>query len=201
MILICLPYAGGSSVNYLPWQSKINLKIKLHPVELKGRGRRLNEGLPSSIDEVVEDIFNKEFLNLINKEEYALFGHSMGGVIAYELYLKTLKLGKRLPKHIFFSGCEAPYTRSTNDISHNLPDEEFINKIVNLGGTPREVVEDINFKRYFLPIIKNDFKILENYKTVFKGELLCDFSILYGNKDYTITVEGLKSWGDIQRIN
>lgn len=103
--LFCIPCAGGSANAYLKWNNYLQYNIELCPIELKGRGGRSDEAYYEDIDEAVEDVFNL-IKDSINNNEYALFGHSMGGLIVYELYYKLLENGMKLPKQIFIYGKE-----------------------------------------------------------------------------------------------
>lgn len=183
MILFCLPYAGGSKSIYYKWKNYLDPSIKLYPVELKGRGKRLDEGFYENMNEAVEDIYNiiKEE---IESDEYAIYGHSMGSLIAYEMYYRIEKAKKRKPQHMFFSGYKAPNIIAERDISYTLSDNAFIEKIIKLGGTPEEVLNNEELLELVLPILKNDIKILEKY--IYKereNKIACNISVLNGDKD------------------
>ena len=84
MILFCLPYAGGSEVAYYKWKKYLHPSIELIPIELKGRGKRFNEIFYESLEEAVDDIFENIKDKIINND-YAIYGHSMGSLLSYEL--------------------------------------------------------------------------------------------------------------------
>lgn len=193
MILFCLPYAGGSESIYYKWKKYLSPFIELEPIELKGRGKRFNEPLYETLDEAVEDIF----MNIKSKildEEYMIYGHSMGSLLAYEIYYKIKDNNLRKPKHIFFSGYEAPSIIKKRENTYTLPNYDFINKIIELGGTPEEVMNNKELLDLFLPIIRSDFKILEtyNYKER-EDKIQCDVSILNGKKD-SINLDEILAW-------
>src|ERR1700738_4611092 len=107
MILFCLPYAGGSEVIYYKWKKYLHPSIQLIPIQLKGRGKRFSEIFYENIEEAVDDIFENVKDKIVD-DDYAIYGHSMGSLLAYELYYKISKLNLKKPKHIFFSGYKAP---------------------------------------------------------------------------------------------
>lgn len=193
MILFCLPYAGGSEAIYYKWKKYLDSSIKLNPIELKGRGRRYNEIFYETLDEAVEDIL-KNIKDKIVNDEYAIYGHSMGSLLAYELYYKIHTENVKMPKHIFFSGYRAPSIPRKEKQIYLLPDEEFIKEVIELGGTPQEVVDNEELLQLFTPILRNDFKMLEKYLYKEKKEKIqCDVSILNGKED-DITLEELLAW-------
>ncbi len=193
MILFCLPYAGGSESIYYSWKRYLNSSINLELIELKGRGKRFNESFYENLEEAVEDIFDNMKNKIIN-DEYAIYGHSMGGILAYELYYKAYNENVTTPKHIFFSGYKPPSIPRDKEYIHLLPDEEFIKEVIELGGTPQEVMENEELLQLCIPILRNDFKIIEKYIYNEKKEKVqCDITILNGKED-TITLEEILTW-------
>lgn len=193
MVLFCLPYAGGSETIYYKWRHYTNPSIQLSPIELKGRGKRYNEIFSETLDEEVESIL-RNIKDKIVSDDYAIYGHSMGSLLAYELYNKIKERNFKKPKHIFFSGCEAPNIITKKEKIATLPDNDFIKKVIELGGIPDELVNNREFLEIFMPILRNDFKIVENYtceKKEYKIE--CDVSIFYGKQD-SIKLEEILAW-------
>lgn len=196
MILVCLPYAGGSEVIYYKWKKYLNSSIHLEPIELKGRGKRFNEDFYENLEDAVEDIF-ENIKDKILDDEYAIYGHSMGSLLAYELYYKIYNEKGKLPKHIFFSGYKAPSISRKERQVHLLSDDEFIKDVIELGGTPQEITENEELLQLFIPIIKNDFKMLEKYLyKEKKDKIQCDISILNGKED-DITLEEILAWENL----
>ncbi|MBW9154569.1 thioesterase II family protein [Clostridium estertheticum] len=193
MKLFCLPYAGGSKTAYYKWKEVLNNNIQLEAIELKGRGTRYGEGFYTDFDDAVNDIY----INIKNKiidDDYAIFGHSMGSLLAFELYYKIVENGGRIPKHIFFSGYKDPDCARKEEPIYNLPDDEFMNEVIKLGGMPIEVLENKELCQLVTQILKNDFKILELYKYRQRNDTIkCDTTILNGSED-TITFEEVYGW-------
>lgn len=181
--LFCLPYAGGSSVIFNKWESQLNSFINVIPIELAGRGKRFTEPLYSDFHEAVNDVFNIIKDNL--ECPYAFFGHSMGSMLIYELCHKIKEKGLPSPMHVFFSGRKAPNIISEEELIHKLPRDEFKQKIIELGGTPEELFENQELFDLFLPILKADFKIVEEYKYIKKRKLDCNVTILYGKEEHS----------------
>lgn len=183
MYLFCIPYAGGSQTAYYKWRNGLDPSIQLEAIELKGRGKRINEIFYRNFEEAVNDIFDI-IEDKIIKDDYAIYGHSMGSLLAYELYYKINSKKLRKPKHIFFSGQNAPNNVNKGKLIHNLPNDEFMKEIMELGGTPKELLESKELLELFIPIMRNDFSILEKYIYMKKQEKIdCDISILSGKED------------------
>ncbi|WP_243156380.1 thioesterase domain-containing protein [Clostridium sp. C8-1-8] len=101
-----------------------------------------------------------------------------------------------MPKHMFFSGYQAPSIPRKKIQIYTLPDEEFIKEVIKLGGTPQEVAKNEELLSLFAPILRSDFKILEEYiYKEMKEKIQCDISIFNGKKD-DITKEEILAWKD-----
>lgn len=181
--LFCIPYAGGSAAIYNEWKSLLDVFVELIPVELAGRGKRFNSPLYKSIHDAVQDI-SEQIVPHIGKGMYAVWGHSMGGVIAYELSHFMLQQRHPLPIHSFFSGSTAPNLRKKDNPIHQLPEEQFLKEIKEMNGTPREFFQNKELIDLYLPILRNDFMIVEQYKYEVRADKLnTNFSVLYGSEE------------------
>jgi medium-chain acyl-[acyl-carrier-protein] hydrolase len=194
--LFCFPYAGGSSVIYSKWKPYIEEFVNLMPVELSGRGRRISERSYSSMNEAVDDVYNI-VSPLLDDSPYALLGHSMGCILTFELYNRIRQCKKQEPLHLFLSGRYPPSVHRDEANVHSLPDDEFKEKILSYGGTPSEIFDDKEISKVFVPIIRADYKIIEEYKYTDKGEKInCDMSVFCGSRDIISTKEESLLWRD-----
>ena len=189
-----LPYAGGSSSVYLSWKRYLSSNIELVAIELAGRGRRMKEPLYSDVNEAVEDIYSKISQD-IETSRYALFGHSMGTVLAYELTRKIKENNGSLPCHIFFSGRCPPYVKSGNEDLYLLPDDEFIRKVFEYGGMKKETASNEDIMKVFLPVLRSDYKMIELYEH--EGPIHvhnCNITILRGMHDPYAKYDKMIKW-------
>lgn len=198
--LFCIPYAGGSAAVYSRWKKLVNPLIELKQVELPGRGSRMNESLIDNIPDIVRNIF-KEIKDQI-KPPYALFGHSMGALITYELCKKIKQEGYPSPVHIFFSGKQGPQIKLKGLNCYNLPEDEFIKHILNYNGTNEAVFKNKELASLFIPILRADFKMVETYKFDRTDDYLeCDVSVFSGTDDRAVSWEDLSGWQEVTKSN
>ncbi|NLR57695.1 thioesterase [Chitinophaga polysaccharea] len=192
--LFCFPYAGGSALVYQKWNRYLRQDILLRPVELAGRGKRINEKMYENVYVAADDLFH------IIKEEiamgpYAFFGHSMGGMLAYEIAQKIRREGLPGPAHIFFSARRPPHISKEEDKKYHLMETDvFKREIINLGGTPVEFFEHPELIELYLPLLKNDFKLSET--DLFEGTihpLDCSITVLSGKGD-DLTEADCEEW-------
>ncbi len=194
--LYCFPYAGGSASVFNRWRQLADPRIDLKPIELAARGRRMREPNYKSIDNAVDDVFNL-LKNEFSGGSYALYGHSMGSMIAFELAHKIKQNGLPAPLHIFFSGRAAPrITRDGKRKLHHLPEKEFKDQMLEMGGTPKEFFEHPELLEVFLPLLRGDFMLTETYIHPLKNTPLdCNITVLAGLQDEDSRDE-VEAWRD-----
>jgi medium-chain acyl-[acyl-carrier-protein] hydrolase len=125
----------------------------------------------------------------------ALFGHSMGTLFTYELAHSLHQVTGQSPAHLFFSGRGAPHTAKKGVNIHELPDAEFQNEVLQLGGTPLDLFANKELSDIYMPILRSDYRLVETYQDTGKEKKLdCDITILWGNRD-RYTREEAEDWG------
>lgn len=192
--LICFPYAGGSAATYIPWKSLIPNEVELHLIQPPGRASRLFEEPHTDMTSLVEELFNS-IKNSITRP-FIFFGHSLGSRFAFELATKLKSLGLNTPKHFIASGSSAPHFPAVEEKIHNLPENEFIEKLKNLNGTPQEILTNVELMELYLPCLRADFQVAENYTPSNKKiSFDCPISVFGGTEDHKITMEKLTNWG------
>lgn len=183
MKLFCFAYAGGDGHIFYPLATKLkSSNIEIVPLYYKGRGGRQDEGHYESIMEIA-----MEAADFIEEQGisggYALLGHSMGGLVAYECYYELTRRRIELPCEIYFSG-SLPPDRLIQNRFVDEDEEGVIDKLKLLGGMDPEILEIPEFKDFFVPIIKNDVKIYEEYVFKEKDENIdVPITILTGSLD------------------
>jgi len=182
--LFCFPYAGGSAVIYKKWRSWLDDSIQLFPIELAGRGVRIRESLYRSCEEAVDDLY-AIVKHEISESPYALFGHSMGAMLAYELAGKIRQAGVNPPIHLFFSGRSAPHIPMQEEKKYHLLDQDaFAKKVLELGGTPPEFFQYPQLLEMFLPVLRRDFFLSAtdfNFDRIIPFD--CDISVFLGKEE------------------
>jgi medium-chain acyl-[acyl-carrier-protein] hydrolase len=189
--LHCFPYAGGGASTYRGWQSKLPLGLRVRAVQLPGHEERFGEPPLASFDAVMAHLAETLLPSL--REPYALFGHSMGALIAFEVARELQRRGGPLPAWLFVSGMNAPQSARPDDW-HLLPDADLLALLRRLGGTSHELLEDRSLQSLFLPLVRQDFALSASYRYREDASLPCPLSVWGGDDDPTTTVDGLEGW-------
>jgi medium-chain acyl-[acyl-carrier-protein] hydrolase len=192
--LFCLPYAGGSSLIYKKWEKYLDNSIKLNMIELAGRGSRSKEPYYNSIQKAVEDIFSIVKENT-DDSQYAIFGHSMGSILAYKLAAKIKDIKMKQPLHLFLSGRYPPSIKKEERNIYLLPEEEFIREVKSRGGLPEKLFRYEALLQKTIETLRADFKILETggYQPIIK-KLDYSISVLSGDDDSLSEESDMRIW-------
>lgn len=197
MKLFCLPYAGGSAAVYLQWRKYQIPDLEIRPVELPGRGSRFNEKLCDSMDELVNILYKDIMKQVVEDEDFALYGHSMGSWVAYYLIQKILLEGKKIPCILFVSGKEAPQIIKSAELCYKMDNLTLSEHIYALGGTPKEVLQNEEMRELFLPIMRCDYQVIETCTFSYESKKIpCDIVVFNGKED-SLSSEDLEAWADL----
>jgi medium-chain acyl-[acyl-carrier-protein] hydrolase len=191
--LYCFPHAGGSAAEYSRWSELLPAWIEVHPVQLPGRGSRIREQAYDSIGALVE-----AFVEQVNLDPpYALFGHSLGALVAFEIARRRLEVGAVPPVHLFVSGHHAPGRPSRLPAVSTLSDGEIIDNIHSrYGSIPDGVRQEPELLALLLPMLRADFTIAETYVPM-GDRVLDDVPIsVYGGRDDKVARADLLAWSD-----
>ncbi|MCY7976523.1 thioesterase II family protein [Bacillus inaquosorum] len=189
--LFCLPYAGGSSTIFSGWKRFLDASVELVALELPGHGTRMSEPLLNHAGSVTEDLFEQAKSHL-DDSDYAIFGHSMGSLLAYELQ-KKLTMENKQPIHMFFSGRFPPHIPEKK-VLHQLSNSALKQAVIEMGGVPEEFSKNEQVLDFFLPILRADFELLETYRNTAVAPLSCDISVFYGKRDLPSVLFDLSDW-------
>lgn len=193
--LICFPYAGGGSAIYSTWLDAMPEHIEVCPVKLPGREDRLFEQPHNVLDELLAILADE----LDSSKPYAFFGHSMGAMLAYELARSLRRNGLPLPVRLLISGHRAPQLPDQRPHIYHLPDDQFIVHLINMNGTPREVVEHRELIEMLLPALRADFTLCDTYTYLPDEPLDCSISAFGGIEDRIANQEQMEPWREHTR--
>lgn len=183
MNLFCLPFAGGNKYSYQKYIEKAPSFLNIVPLEYPGRGARMKEALIFDAELLVEDLYN-----IIKKPadqgDYAIYGHSMGGLIGYLVARKLIANNHRPPLHLFVTGTSGPSSPSRSARNrHLLPKDEFLQELRNLDGIPEEILQHEDLLEYIEPILRADFKACETYQHSETAPLSIPFTVITGTEE------------------
>jgi len=190
--LFCFPYAGGGTAVFRNWSRELGPQIAVTPALLPGREIKLREPLYTKLEPLIEQLASHIAPYL--DRPFALFGHSMGAVIAFELARRVRLQHGVEPDHLFISAKNAPHLSAINRRRHDLPEPEFLQMLERMNGTPREVLENLELREIIVPLLRADFAVCDTYSYVPDLPLKCPITVLGGEEDNQVSLRALEGW-------
>ncbi len=189
--LVCIPYAGGGPSVFRGWPQHLPEDIELCAVHLPGREARMGEAPIRDLTRLVGDL--AEVIEPCLDRPLAFFGHSIGALIAFELAREIRRRYGATPVHLFVSGCPAPHLPDPDPL-HDLPEDDFLERMRRFNGTPREVLEHPEMMQLMLPALRADFSLRDTYAHAAEHPLSCPISALGGMRDDCVGTEQMDPW-------
>lgn len=192
LTLICCPYSGGSAEAFRPWAELLTEDIELMAVALPGRGRRIREAPCSDWGRLVREV--GEALATRLARPHALYGHSFGGRLAYELAQLAADAWPGRTRHLFVSGCRCPDRPQARPYLHDLPEPAFRSALRRLGGTPAEVLADEELMGLLGPALRADMRLAEIWGDHHRRPLDAPVTALHGRDDPVDDAGSMSGW-------
>jgi medium-chain acyl-[acyl-carrier-protein] hydrolase len=194
--LFCLPHAGGGAVGFAGWGDGLP-SFEVCPIELPGRLTRFLQDPIDRMGPLVE-LLADEIEPFLDRP-YALFGHSLGGLVAFEIARRLAAVGAPPPLALLVAGIAPPHLVDDGRRLHLLPDDELAQELVVLGHTPPEVLAEPALLSVVLPIVRSDMAVIETYEHVPGDELSCPVVALGGADDTLVPPASLAGWSEHSR--
>jgi medium-chain acyl-[acyl-carrier-protein] hydrolase len=190
--LYCLPYAGGSASVFRSWCDLLPADVDVWGVEYPGHGNRIGEPLTDRIDKLAESI--ADAVAAQQAGPYALFGHSMGSLVAFEMCHALAARDATMPALLVAAGHRGPRLPASRPPVHEAPHAEFVAHLRELGATPPEVFESTELVDLMLPILRNDFRACERYHSPQRPPLRTQIVVYGGLADEDADCDALLAW-------
>jgi surfactin synthase thioesterase subunit len=193
VLLFCFPHAGGGASSYRTWPEIVADRLVPLPVELPGRESRYDEPPIRNATEAAAAFIAAvaPFLT----EPFALFGHSMGALIAYEAArLLQQQSGQPEPLHVFVSAARAPHLADPQPPLRDLPSRELIDTMRRWNGVPEMVLQHPELLSIVLPILRADLTLCETYSCATATQLAIPITAFGGRADPKIVPEEVEGW-------
>lgn len=192
--LICLPHAGANASVYRLWSQGLHTPVEVCSVEYPGHGSRIGES-PCSNLVALAHAFADAIVPWLDRP-FAFFGHSMGALVAFEASRRLRSEHGFLPFALFTSACRAPHVPDPDPPTFALEEAEFLQELLRLGGTQREVLETPELLELLLPVLRADFEAVQAYEYHAAAPLACPITTWGGLDDEEVTAEALADWGE-----
>lgn len=192
--LVCLPHAGGGMGAFVGWSDRLGDGVELAVPELPGRDMRLDAPLPQCLQDLAADIAASVAAQGLARP-WALWGHSMGALLAFETARALRSSGTPLPHTLIVAAQAAPQRCRGTEAIHRLPDERFLDEVNRFEAMPPQVIADRELLELVLPSLRNDFALCETYRYDAAPPLDCPIVVFGGRDDPWVDHDDLAAWG------
>jgi medium-chain acyl-[acyl-carrier-protein] hydrolase len=195
--LFCLPHAGAGASVYQSWGRQLPNDIEVCAVQPPGRESRFNEPLSRDMASLAGSVANS-MLPYLDRPA-ALFGHSMGALLAFAV-LRHLQASHGIaPVHLFVSSHRAPHLPSRRQPLHRLSDAELLGELRVMNGARGKHLEDEELTKLMLPIVRADLELCETYRHGSPNPVDVPITAIGGTRDPLVSVEELAAWREHTR--
>lgn len=193
--LVCFAHSGGRASFYRDWPPGLPGDCQLWAVQYPGRAERLQEPFVSEMSALATAVTGV----LLRHQDLplVLFGHSMGASVAYEVARRMAFRAPDVVRHLIVSGRPAPHCQpivAEGDMTHLRDDEEIIARLKELGGSDPGLLDDPDLRPLVLPAVRNDYRLIENYRAAAGPRLPIPLTALTGEADTDVDPEDVRAW-------
>ncbi|MER6587925.1 thioesterase domain-containing protein [Micromonospora chalcea] len=190
--LFCLPYAGAGASAFRRWASEFGESVDVTPVQLPGRENRITEDPRFSVAEVADAIASRA------DRPYAIYGHSMGGRLGFDVVRELRRTGRPLPLRLYVGGARAPHVRTPGpfDGLSRASDDELLRRLGEGGGLPAELLDHPELVELLLPLLRADFGRVDDYRHVPGEPLPVPIVAFAGRTDRAVTRDQNAAWAE-----
>lgn len=189
--LVCFPHAGGAASFFLPWAEALPEGVELLAVRYPGRQDRIAEPFAATMEELV-DALTPACAPLLDRP-VVFFGHSMGASVAYEVAVRLAADRSPGVALLCVSSRHGPGAAPPRRFPAHVDDEEFVARLLALGGTEQQALAHPELRRLILPGIRADYRLLETYEpsAVTLPSLVVGY---YGTSDQHVPEPAVRAW-------
>lgn len=188
--LVCFPHSGGTVHAFAEWASAMPADVQLLAVQYPGRGDRFVEPLVDDVPAMAT--YAAADLQRL-PGDLVLFGHSLGGVVAYETAVALRDRGRE-PVRLCASACLPPGQNERSDV-YPASDEEFWDTLCALGGIEPGIAKNLELRDILVPSLRSDLRAHATYRPRPATEpLSCPISCYHGLGDPLVDEQHLQGW-------
>lgn len=195
--LLCFPHAGGAAGSFHDWARLTPPEIEVMSVQYPGRQDRLGDPCPATLEELAEAVTAALPGELADDLPLALFGHSMGSSVAYEVARRLQDTPGRTLTHLIVSGRPRPRLSQEQAPRPSPTDTEILDRVRLLDPEGAAVYDHPELRSVIMPALRADFGLLAAYRPAHLPRLGVPVTACGGDGDPVCPVEALSSWSDV----
>lgn len=190
--LFCFPHASGNATFYRDWAIRLPADIEVVAIQYPGRLDRISEPCLTDMDTMVDSIVAALTPGLIG-DAFAIFGHSMGASIAYEVAFRLEHRHGTPADRLCVSGRPAPKHHRPGT-KHQESDDYLWEELRRLGGTGEAALAHPQLREAMMPALRADYRLIETYQPTLGPPVSMPITAFTGDNDPEAAVAEVADW-------
>jgi len=197
LTLFCLPYAGASAAIYRAWSGAVPQWLRVVPLNMPARGVRMRDAPVFDWPPLI-DMLEQEAAGYLGEGPYALFGHSLGALVALELGHALHARTGQPPVWLGVSACIAPARREREEKWRTCSKQDLLAEMRALKGTADELLDSEELMDLVMPMIRADFHLSASYARRQRPPLPSAMLALAGSLDEKVSgdPDNISAWAE-----
>ena len=161
-------------------------------VQTPGRENRIAEPVAERVDLLADQIV-PQLLPLFDRP-VVMWGHSYGGIVAWEVIHRLRDAAQSEPVHFVVTGTVAPH------LIHLWQKREVMLKAMVADNSPEYLislsryVDDPEFLKAIIPLMRRDWLLLKNYRFQEVAPLNCPITAFAARQDDMVYTDEVREW-------
>jgi surfactin synthase thioesterase subunit len=193
--LICLGFCGGGTGPYLDWTQVMPPGTELAAICYPGREGRFTEECARNWDELAEDAVAA--VQSAADRPYVLFGHSMGGWMAFDVASRIGERAGHEPVALVVSSANAPNRGLTpQDMfpARQDSDSQLQHWMRTFGLLPHHVLEEPELLEMAVELMRADIRVRDSFYYRDGATVEVPLQVLTGTADPVIDPCTAEQW-------
>lgn len=190
--LFCCAHAGAAGHVFHAWPAGLPPDIEVCAVQLPGRAFRLAEPAYTAVAPLVAAL-DAAAAPLLDRP-FAIFGHSMGALVAFEWTRALRRRGGPQPERLCLSAFRGPHLPDPASPLHPLADDAFVTALQQRHGVLDDALADPELRALMLPVLRADFTVLETYAHAREPALDLPLHAFAGSDDRGVPPRDVAAW-------
>jgi medium-chain acyl-[acyl-carrier-protein] hydrolase len=194
MRIICFPHGGAGASSFNGWFRHLPNEIELVRVQLPGREDNNERPAFTRMEDLIPELFNQ--VHPLLDRPLAIYGHSMGALVAFELTRALRRNNCPLPVALLVSGRRAPHKPLRRVLLHVLPEADLVAHLRKMGGTSADLLVRPKWLERYLPTMRADLQLSDIYHYRDEPLLTCPIHAFLGEEDNEMHREDWEAWSE-----